>query len=75
MLRILKFLNELKVFVTINFFFLNFLHFPLLYKGRFTVVLNCEDYLEKCMDHINSGSYQLLKKDLTPKLKIRYGSS
>ena len=31
-------------------------------KGISTVVLNCEGYLEKCMDHINNGPYQLLKK-------------
>ena len=24
-------------------------------KGRSTVTLNREDYLEKCMDHINKG--------------------
>ena len=24
-------------------------------KGRSTVILNHEDYLEKCMDHINNG--------------------
>ena len=31
-------------------------------KGRSTVFLNCKDYLEKCMDHICNGPYQLLKK-------------
>ena len=31
-------------------------------KGRSTVILTREDYLEKCMDHINNGPYQLLKK-------------
>ena len=40
-------------------------------KGRSTVVLNGEDYLEKCMDHINNGSYQLLKKDPTTKIKAK----
>ena len=40
-------------------------------KGRSTVLLNCEDYLEKCMDHINNGLYQLLKKDLTTKIKSK----
>ena len=30
-------------------------------KDRPTVILNREDYLEKCMDHINNGPYQLLK--------------
>ena len=33
-------------------------------KGRSTVILNHEDYLEKCMDHINNGPYQLLKKKI-----------
>ena len=37
-------------------------------KGRSTVSLNCE----KCMDHINNGAYQLLKKILLPKLKPRH---
>ena len=40
-------------------------------KGRSTVILNREDYLEKCMDHINNGPYQLLKKDPTIKIKTR----
>ena len=40
-------------------------------KGRSTVILNCEDYLEKCMDHINKGPYQLLKKDPTTKIKAK----
>ena len=31
-------------------------------KGRSTVILNREDYLEKCVDQINNGLYQLLKK-------------
>ena len=31
-------------------------------KGRSAAILNREDYLEKCMDHINNGLYQLLKK-------------
>ena len=38
-------------------------------KGRSTVILNHEDCLGKCMDHINNGPYQLLKKDLTTKTK------
>ena len=38
-------------------------------KGRATVILNREDYLEKCMDHMNNGLYQLLKKDPTTKIK------
>ena len=37
-------------------------------KGRSTVILNHEDYLEKCMDHRNDGPYQLLKKDPTTKI-------
>ena len=28
-----------------------------------TVILNREDYLEKCMDHINNGPYQWLTYD------------
>ena len=40
-------------------------------KGRSTVILNREDYLEKCMDHINNGPYQLLKKDPTNKIKTK----
>ena len=26
-------------------------------KGRSTIILKHEDYLEKCMDHINNGPY------------------
>ena len=40
-------------------------------KGRATVILNREDYLEKCMDHMNNGLYQLLKKDPTTKIKAK----
>ena len=40
-------------------------------KGRSTVILNREDYLEKCMDHINNAPYQLLKKDPTNKIKAK----
>ena len=40
-------------------------------KGRYTVVLNCEDHLEKCMDHINNGPYHYLKKDRTTKIKTK----
>ena len=40
-------------------------------KGRSTVILNREDYLEKCMDHINNGPYQLLRKDPTTKMKAK----
>ena len=38
-------------------------------KGRSTVILNREDYLEKSMDHINNGPYHLIKKDPTTKIK------
>ena len=40
-------------------------------KGRSTAILNHEDYLEKCMDYINNGLYQLLKKDSTIKIKTK----
>ena len=40
-------------------------------KGRSTIILNGQDYLEKCMDHINIGPYQLLKKDPTTKIKTK----
>ena len=40
-------------------------------KGRSTVIFNREDYLEKCMDHINNGPYQLLKKDPTTIIKAK----
>ena len=40
-------------------------------KGRSTVILNHEDYLEKCMEHINNGPYQLLKKDPATKTKTK----
>ena len=40
-------------------------------KGRSTIILIHEDYLEKCMDHINNGPYQLLKKDPTTKIKAK----
>ena len=33
-------------------------------KGRSTVILNHDDDLEKCIDHINNGPYHLLKKVL-----------
>ena len=38
-------------------------------KGRSIVIL--KDYLEKCMDHINNGPYQLLKKDPTTKINAK----
>ena len=40
-------------------------------KGRSTIILNREDYLEKCTDHINNGPYQLLKKDPTTIIKTK----
>ena len=40
-------------------------------KGRSTVVLNQQDYLEKCMGHINNGQHQLLKKDPITKIKVK----
>ena len=40
-------------------------------KGRSTIILNLEDNLEKRMDHINNGPYQLLKKDPTTKIKTK----
>ena len=40
-------------------------------KGRSTVILNHEDYLEKCMDYINNGPYQLLRKDPATKIKAK----
>ena len=36
-----------------------------------TIIFNRGDYLEKCMDHINNGPYQLLKKDPTTKIKTK----
>ena len=38
-------------------------------KGRATVILNKEDYIRKCNDHIDNGPYQYLKKDLTESIK------
>ena len=40
-------------------------------KVRSTVILNYENSLEKCMDHINNGPYQLLKKDPITKIKAK----
>ena len=36
-----------------------------------TIILNCEDYLGKCMDHINNCPHQLLKKDPTTTIKAK----
>ena len=38
-------------------------------KGRSAVILNYEDYLEKDMDHVSNGPYQLLKKVPTTRIK------
>ena len=38
-------------------------------KGRSTVILNYEDHLEKDMDHVSNGLYELLKKDPTTRIK------
>ena len=40
-------------------------------KRRSTVIINHEDYLEKCMDHINDRPYQLLKRDPTTEIKTK----
>ena len=40
-------------------------------KCRSTVILNCEDYFWKFVDHIKNGPYQLLKKDPTTKIKAK----
>ena len=40
-------------------------------KGRSTVIFNREDYLEKYVDHINKSPYELLKTDLTTKIKAK----
>ena len=37
-----------------------------------TVILNHENNWEKYMVHINNDSYQLLKKNLLPKLKPKH---
>ena len=40
-------------------------------KGRSTIILNPEDYLEKFMDHKNNGQYQLLNKHPTTKIETK----
>ena len=40
-------------------------------KGRSIAILNREDYLQKCMDHIKNCPYQLLKRDPTAKIKAK----
>ena len=39
-------------------------------ESRSFVILNHEDYLEKCMDQINNSSHQLPKKILLPSQEI-----
>ena len=34
-------------------------------KGRATVILNKEDYIRKCNEHLENGPYIKIKKDLT----------
>ena len=41
-------------------------------KGKSTVILNREDYLEKCMDDVNNSPFNYLKKILLPKLKLKH---
>ena len=38
-------------------------------KSHATAILNKEDYIRKCNDHIDNGPYQYLKKDLTESIK------
>ena len=38
-------------------------------KGRATVILNKEDYIKKCNDHLDNGPYIELKKDPTERIK------
>ena len=38
-------------------------------KGRATVILNKQDYFNKCNNHINNGPCEHLKKDLTESIK------
>ena len=40
-------------------------------KGKSTVIFKRQDYLEKCINHINNDPYQLLKKDPTTKIKVK----
>ena len=39
--------------------------------GRFSVILNRENYLGKCMVYLNNGPYQLYKTVLTSKVKAK----
>ena len=38
-------------------------------KGRTTVILDKDDYIKKCYEHINNGPYKLLKRDPTEIIK------
>ena len=40
-------------------------------KSRYTVILNYEDHLEKCINIKNNGPYQLTKKDSATKIKTK----
>ena len=40
-------------------------------KGRSTILLNREEYFEKCIDHLNNCPSQLFKKDPTTKIKAK----
>ena len=40
-------------------------------KGKSTIILNREEYLEKWLHHIRNSPYQLLKKDRTTKMKAK----
>ena len=44
-------------------------------KGISTVILNCEDYLQKCMDHKTMIHINYLQKILQPKSKARHWSN
>ena len=38
-------------------------------KGRSTVILNKQDYINKCQDHLNNGPYTKIPKDPTESVK------
>ena len=38
-------------------------------KGRSTVILNKQDYINKCQDHLNNGPYTKIQKDPTESVK------
>ena len=39
-------------------------------KGRSTVILNKQDYINKCQDHLNNDPYPKIQKDPTESVKI-----